>query len=326
MINEGLLMGLFTRIKEWQVNRNEIKIAKLTEKAADLKEDQPYDLLFLYERGFVRAKGSGQSITKLHAEVENLIRKKLNVTVAPGTYFVSSSTHQNMVTTIDYSFTLHPCSSQYLEIKAACINADRPIPGKSDRFNGVARVSENISRFLEASRNKDPMVIQAGVWALTDNYSRTKIKNHLFSRDQYGNITYPITDNHINKAAEILDQLNLPHFLGEGTYEGESRNDVAHGKGRYISNDGTIYDGEWNNGNRHGFGKKTFSEGYSYEGEFKNNKMDGFGTYLWPNGAKYIGKYHEGNEIGGWYYYANGEKRWMFRNSKGEWEISDPPE
>src|SRR5919106_1383629 len=122
-------MGLIAQFKGWRAARKERRIERLTARAADLTEDQQYDLLFLHERGFVRAKGSGQSITKVYADVENLIRKKLRVVVAPGTYFVSSGGHQNMATTTEYTFTLQPCRTEHLRINAACINANRPIPG-----------------------------------------------------------------------------------------------------------------------------------------------------------------------------------------------------
>jgi hypothetical protein len=144
-------MGPIARLKRWQEDRKERRVAALTATASDIKEDKQYDLLFLHQRGVVRAKGTGQSITLVHADVENLIRKKIRVVITPGTYFVSSGDHQNMATTEEYTFTLSPCSSQQLRISAACINAKRPIPGRGDRFDGVARVPENVARFLEAS-------------------------------------------------------------------------------------------------------------------------------------------------------------------------------
>ena len=206
-------MYLITRFHRWQAARKERRIEQLTARAADLNESQPYDLLLLHERGFVRATGSGQSITRVHAEVENLIRKKLRVVVAPGTYFVSKGGHQNMATTSDYAFTLYPCSTERVDISAACINADRPIPGKKDKFQGVARVSDKVARFLAASRGEDPMVVQAGVWTLTDAYSRDSVIHHLISRDRAGNTSHPITGSHCDRAKSILDKLGIAHRL-----------------------------------------------------------------------------------------------------------------
>ena len=151
------------------------RVERLTAEAAELNEGKEYDLFFLHSKGFVRARGMGQSITRIYGEIENLIGKKLLVVIKPGTYFISSGGHQNMATTTQYKFTLYPCATEHLGIDAVCINANRPIPGKRDRFYGVARVSDKVARFLEASMNEDPMVIQSGVWTLTDGYSRYSV-------------------------------------------------------------------------------------------------------------------------------------------------------
>jgi len=206
-------VNLISQFKHWQEARAEQRIEKLTARASDLSENQQHDLLLLHQRGFVRAKGSGQSITQVRAEVENLIRKKLRVVVTPGTYFVSRGGHQNMATTSEYAFTLYPCSTERIDIAAACINAERPIPGEKDKFHGVARVSDDVARFLVASGGEDPMVIQAGVWTLTDAYTRHAAIHHLVARDRHGNTTHPITDRHCDRAKEILDRLGVAHRL-----------------------------------------------------------------------------------------------------------------
>jgi ankyrin repeat protein len=203
-------MGL---LRQWQAARKERRIRELTARAADVAEDKQYDLLFLYERGFVRATGSGQSIITVHANIENLIRKKLRVVVKPGTYFVSSGGHQNMAITAEQTFALNPCEKHHFEFGAVCINANKPIPGPSDRFSGIARVSDNVARFLQASKNEDPLVIQAGVWTLTDNCSRDDVMNRLISKDRQGKSSHPITYDHCYRAKEILERLGISHNL-----------------------------------------------------------------------------------------------------------------
>jgi hypothetical protein len=206
-------MDMIARFKLWQRARKERRVDRLTEQAGDLDENRQHDLLFLHERGFVQAEGRGQSITCVHAEVENLIRKTLRVVVTPGTYFISRGGHQNMATTSEYAFTLHLCGTEHISIAAACINADRPIPGEKDQFRGVARVSDDVVRFLVASRAEDAMVIQAGVWTLTDSYTRDAVIHHLVARDRHGNTTHPITDRHCDRAKAILDRLGVVHRL-----------------------------------------------------------------------------------------------------------------
>jgi hypothetical protein len=201
------------RLKQWEASRQERRIERLTMRAADINESQEYDLLFLHQRGFVRARATGQSITQIHGEVENLIRKTLSVVIKPGTYFVSSGNYQNMVTRREYSFTLFPCGTQNVSISASCINAGLPIPTEKNRFYGVRRVSDDLARFLDATQNADPMVVQAGVWALTDNYTGYDIKTRLVARDQYGNTRQAVSDANIAEAKRILNNLGIRQRL-----------------------------------------------------------------------------------------------------------------
>lgn len=189
------------------------RIDKRTSRAVDLDESKEYDLLFLHQKGFIRARATGQSITQIYGKIENMIQKKLNVVISPGTYFVASSNCQNMVTRTKYSFTLYPCATENVNIKDSCINAGLSIPTEKDRFYGVRKVNDDLSRFLEASQNCDPMVVQAGIWTLTDNYTGTQVKNHLVSRDQYGRTHQAVTDANIAEAKRILDVLNIKHCL-----------------------------------------------------------------------------------------------------------------
>ncbi len=213
-----LLMRWFLRrlarvFQRWGKALRERRTERLTARAAEIQEDTPYDLLFLHEKGFVRARGTGRSITEIYAQVENLIRKRLNIVIKPGTYFVSSGSHQNMVTRTEESFTIYPCTTRDLHIKASCINAEAPIPGGRDRFYGVAWVSDDLARFLEASKDADPMVVQAGVWALADGYSGHDVQSRLVAQDQFGHTRQAVSDAHIAEARRVLNRLGMRHNL-----------------------------------------------------------------------------------------------------------------
>ncbi len=212
-----LLRWLFRRVaavfRRWDDALKKRRIDRLTARATDIQEDEHYDLMFLHAQGFVRVCGTGRSITEVYVEVENLIRKRIHVMIMPGTYFMASGVHQNMVTRTEYILTVYPCGTERVAIKAACINAGRPIPGTQDRFYGVARVSDKISRFLEATKEADPMVAQAGVWALTDGYSAHDVRSRLIARDQYGTTRQAISDSHIAEARRILNSLGIRNNL-----------------------------------------------------------------------------------------------------------------
>jgi len=204
-----MLKSIVHRVEQWKRAWQRRRAERLTALAADLDENETHDLLFLHERGFVRARGSGQSITRIYGEIENLIDRKLHVIIRPGTYFVASGNCQNMVTRREYAFTLYPTSVQNVAIDAACINADLPIPSKDNRFRGVRRVSDDLARFLEASMDADPMTVQAGIWALTDNYSGEDVKNHLYVQDRDGNRRQAVNDRNVAEARQILAQLGI---------------------------------------------------------------------------------------------------------------------
>jgi uncharacterized membrane protein YhaH (DUF805 family) len=182
-------------------------------RTADIDDDKTYDLVFLHYRQIVRAGGAGQSITVVHAEVENLTSRTINVAITPGTYFVSTGNHQNMATTEDRRFTLSSFERTRFDISAACINAARRVPRKHDRFRGVAHTSDVVARFLAASEDQNPMAIQAGVWTLSDNYSRYDVMNHLGSRDQFGTFRPSITNEDCDRAKMILNRLGIPNRL-----------------------------------------------------------------------------------------------------------------
>lgn len=208
-----MLTEIIEKFHEWRSVRNRRRIERSTRKASDLEEHKEYDLVFLHSRGFIRAKGTGQTITRIYGEVENLIAKKLRVVIKPGTYFVAKGNYQNMVTREEYALTLDPNTKECVSIDASCINANLPIPDETARFYGVRRVSDDLARFLEASRGADPMTVQAGVWALTDKYTGTDVQSHLVLRDQHGNRHQAVSDGNIEQARGILAELGIKSRL-----------------------------------------------------------------------------------------------------------------
>ncbi len=163
----------------------------------------------VYPPGLVDGMGTGQSIARVFSPVINLTKKKLQVKLMPGIYFRSTGEHQNLASTEEYTFVLNPLNGQNIEVNAVCINANRPIPGESDRFAGLGRVPKKMRRFLEKAMGEDPMTIQAGVWACTDGFTGPQIKKHLISRDQQGHSVSAVHERHIERARNILSDLNI---------------------------------------------------------------------------------------------------------------------
>ncbi len=198
-------MRMFEKIRKWFQDRRDRKAQALPTGYSDV--------VLLYRKGLISAKGTGQSITDIRAAITSRVTLPLKVRIPHGTYFVSSGNHQNMVTRQVYEFSLAPQDTRSISVPATCINANLPVPSDNDRFSGVAHVSTSVSKFLEAAEGEDAMTIQAGVWALTDGYSGDQVRTHLVARDQYGRTRQAISDQQIDRARGILDRSGLSHRL-----------------------------------------------------------------------------------------------------------------
>ena len=111
-----------------------------------------------------------------------------------------------------------------------------------------------------------------------------------------------------------------PITLANGaTYTGEWLGDERDGFGILVWPNGSVYEGQFKNNLAHGLGKITHKDGDSYEGDWINDKADGTGVYLHVSGARYQGqwkedkqhgygieKWSDGNEYQG--SYVNGQK------------------
>jgi hypothetical protein len=119
-----------------------------------------------------------------------------------------------MVTRTTHRFRLNPCFTVQIQVPAACINADCPVPGERDRFRGVAKVRKDLVRFLEKTEHEDPMVTQAGVWAITDGYTKSEVQRRLIVRGEYGRTRSAVSDQQVARAKWILDRLGIRNYLG----------------------------------------------------------------------------------------------------------------
>jgi hypothetical protein len=76
-------------------------------------------------------------------------------------------------------------------------------------------------------------------------------------------------------------------------YYGYFKDDLYHGVGLLLYEDGYAYFGEFRNGVRCGFGKE-YRKDVSYFGFFKNNKYHGYGEYNYNNKISYFGNFSRG--------------------------------
>ena len=85
-----------------------------------------------------------------------------------------------------------------------------------------------------------------------------------------------------------------------------------------IYKDGRKYEGNWKNGIWNGRGKYTFNDGFGYEGEWKNGVENGMGILTYLNGDKYEGEFKNGKMLNGKMYKKNGD---IHVQKNNEWKI-----
>ncbi|KAH3732461.1 2-isopropylmalate synthase [Pelomyxa schiedti] len=79
--------------------------------------------------------------------------------------------------------------------------------------------------------------------------------------------------------------------LGGGSYVGGWKDDMFHGRGVRIWDDGTRYEGDWVGDKEHGAGTKTWArDGTSIAGVWEKGEIVS-GTKRWPNGNEFTGKF-----------------------------------
>eukprot|EP00435_Cladocopium_sp_Y103_P054220 s82_g17.t1 len=69
------------------------------------------------------------------------------------------------------------------------------------------------------------------------------------------------------------------------------QDNLAHGYGTYIHQNGTIYQGQFRNDLQDGLAIETWPDQSQFIGEFARGKKSGNGEYRWPDGSKYLGQW-----------------------------------
>eukprot|EP00438_Fugacium_kawagutii_P033875 Skav201120 [mRNA] locus=scaffold185:476810:491022:- [translate_table: standard] len=93
------------------------------------------------------------------------------------------------------------------------------------------------------------------------------------------------------------DGYNYKVFPDGSRYEGQWKDGLKHGKGRFIYPDGDVYDGEWQDGKAHGHGTYT-SKQSKYVGDWQSDLKHGQAVEEWDDTSKYTGTYSHGQKHG----------------------------
>jgi len=103
------------------------------------------------------------------------------------------------------------------------------------------------------------------------------------------------------------------------TYLGSFKDDLRHGKGKIIFNEGEeYYEGEFTNGKMTGYGFYKWANNNTYKGQFLDGNLHGKGIFKWNDGNEYEGDYVNNIKEGqGEYRCKNGKKyKGPYKNGK----------
>src|SRR3989338_599049 len=95
--------------------------------------------------------------------------------------------------------------------------------------------------------------------------------------------------------------------FADSTYIGSVQNDIPHGEGMMVYEDGSIYKGQWSSGKKSGYGLIQYADNRVYNGQWKDDIIYGQGEMLCNNGERVVGSFFDGKMLGqGVHYYADG--------------------
>ena len=207
--------------------------------------------------------------------------------------------------------------------------------------------ADNYNEYLEASRkhlaegNKEKAESCYRIYTNMTGKKDAELEKAFSGSAQSGNIEYRV----------ILTMTE--EYENGDVYEGEEKDGIRHGIGRYYHTDGAIYEGEWKDDLIHGIGRyyypdgaaenvlcengiiidyseetlpqseiKIHSIGYEngdhYVGNIKDGKRNGRGTMHYADGRKYVGQWLDDKYNGqGTFYFASGARyEGEFKNGK----------
>lgn len=96
------------------------------------------------------------------------------------------------------------------------------------------------------------------------------------------------------------------YVVKAGSYDGERKDNMRHGKGSYMWACGQKYDGEWCNDVRCGEGTETWMDGRKYHGEWKDDMFHGHGVFTWADGRVFKGTFKNYCPVEGLLYLPDG--------------------
>ena len=205
--------------------------------------------------------------------------------------------------------------------------------------------ADNYNEYLEASRkhlaegNKEKAESCYRIYTNMTGKKDAELEKAFSGSAQSGNIEY-----------RVILTMTEKYENGD-VYEGEEKDGIRHGIGRYYHADGAIYEGEWKDDLIHGIGRYYYPDGAAenvlcengkivgstketlpqseirihsigydnddlYHGNMQDGKRNGRGTMHYADSRKYVGEWKDNKHHGqGTMYYKDGTSK------SGRWNM-----
>ena len=203
------------------------------------------------------------------------------------------------------------------------------------------KINQNVYNYIETKKLNFKKYIPPNISTFLSNPIQFKDNNNIYygnwnekcEMEGYGiyyiNDKQVITEGIWTKGNIIFGRI---FFTNGDIYEGEMKNSVPNGKGKFLFANGEEYKGDFEQGEMTGIGVFIFSDkteyngaiengifngkgkmkwinGIEYEGDFANSSISGFGTITNIQNEKYKGSFDKNEFNGqGTYYYSNGDE------------------
>ena len=171
-----------------------------------------------------------------------------------------------------------------------------------EKLNGYGRLIDLFGIICYEGEFKDNQLVdgKGKIIKIEENGDKTIYEGDIKNKKKEGQgIEKNINYTYIGSFSDDLKHGKGKIIFNEGdTYEGDFLNGKLTGKGFYQWANKCSYNGEFLDGMMHGKGTYIYPNGNIYEGQFVNNLKEGFGEFTWKDGKKYKGTYEKGKPNG----------------------------
>jgi hypothetical protein len=198
---------------------------------------------------------------------------------------------------------------------------------QNNKIIGFSAISANSKNWAADDVDLIYAEAQSFYGYLVDHYGETNANEIYYTAGSFSTVLQQVTNNSLSilennwrialsqsyaAAATVVARI---YYTDGAWYEGDIKNGLQDGKGKYYADNKLVYSGGYKEGMFDGQGVLFYPGGSVYKGQMKADKPNGQGKYYWQAGDRYEGNMLDGQFEGqGTYYWKNGD------TYAGEWK------